>query len=456
MRARNPVPATQKLEFKAMTTDMKPLYKMFEVKDRLGFTGVTSRQQGASFMVVNNKPVPCSQSDYEGDKSTHVISFTVISVHSEGMARAPFKYNDKSKGPKPVTKPLSAWAENGGMQFWTYNKKGQDKGERIDDVTWTLSEGSTIKFFFRAEDCGKVLPAGIKEIPELTLCEISLVSKSEHPCSEGWGLTVRSLKVAQLSLYSYMNKLNAFPRTREDAKRRTLEIADEQKPMLRQFETDGPAFAPAIVSSEAYTELVDEIGIIRLWKYLPNDPSCMDITTEVAMRMTNSTGIETAMRLLDLAALTGSLRVLVFASEYRSKKKGYSECYGCPLVDTNKLLGYVSPELLENENEEYGTFTFHVLDKCGVNLGTEDPEDALVLTTFPQQEHASGLTAEAHTNDFILCSSQYQCSRAIPLQFELDKTNVVMWKGFMNTGPVQMICAGNTATLPVRRKWSSM
>eukprot|EP00961_Rhodomonas_salina_P050836 682612-Rhodomonas_salina.1 len=80
------------------------------------------------------------------------------------------------------------------MQFWSYQKKGTDKGECMDDVTWSLGGGTTLKLFFRAEDCDKkgekavsVLPSGIDEIPPFSLCEVSLVPKSPDPCAEGWG-----------------------------------------------------------------------------------------------------------------------------------------------------------------------------------------------------------------------------------------------------------------------------
>eukprot|EP00961_Rhodomonas_salina_P280825 3793616-Rhodomonas_salina.1 len=150
--------------------------------------------------MVNAKAVPCQPSGFDESRDLHVANFTVIAPHAEGLARAPFKYNDKSKT-KRDTKPLSAMDSAGDMQFWSYHKKGTDKGERVDDVTWTLGTGTTLKFFFRSEDCGKVFPVGIDEIPALSLCEVSLVPKSSEPCAEGWGFNVRTVRMSPLSLY---------------------------------------------------------------------------------------------------------------------------------------------------------------------------------------------------------------------------------------------------------------
>ena len=140
----------------------------FQVRTRNGFTGPVGRVQGATFIMVNAAPLPCTSSAFEDGKDVYVANFVVIAAHTEGLARAPFKYNDKSKKNKD-TKPLTATDADGSMRFWSYQKKGSDKGDRAEDTTWVLAPGTTLKFFFRADDCEKVFLGGNTTIPAHSL-----------------------------------------------------------------------------------------------------------------------------------------------------------------------------------------------------------------------------------------------------------------------------------------------
>jgi len=64
-------------------------------------------------------------------------------------------------------------------------------------------------------------------------------------------------------------------------------------------------------------------------------------------------------------------------------------------------------------------------------------------------------SAEQPCNDLILCESLEQCGRGIPVAFVLGGDKTVLWRGYMNTSPVLMLCAGS-AVCPKRRKWVSL
>lgn len=278
--------------------------------------------------MVNAQPIKCSKEVFEGDRDIQVVSFCVVAAHAEGMIRAPFKYNDQRKGgARPPTKPLTAMSADGGMQFWTWQRKGQDKGDRFDDETWTLVPGTTMKVFFREEDITKgVLGSGkFKEIPEFSLCEVQLVPKSSDPCGEGWGLSVRAVAPAALTLYSYLPALGRLPVSAEDARLRALSLADKAKQMHRQIDGDSAFFVQSPVAFDAYTEQLapggPPQGFVRFWNCIPGNPCCIDIPEPRLLANTNSVSVEAALRLLEVATALGCVSVVVFSNEFRGKRE---------------------------------------------------------------------------------------------------------------------------------------
>lgn len=445
---------------------LSTVYNNMQVRSRKAFTGNTGRVAGATFVMVNARAIPCTREAFEGGKETCVANFSVIAPHAEGVQRAPFKYNDSRKGSsRPPSKPLTGMAADGTMQFWSYQRKGTDKGERCDDVTWTLGAGSTIKVFFRVEDVEKVLPVGMDFIPEMSVCEVSLVPKSSDPCAEGWGLSVRSVKVSQLSLYSYMPQLRAFPPNREEAKRVLLSLSDKEQPIRRMIDHDNATFSPVCISDAAYTEHVPAPpeqpdgargGFVKLWRYTDGDLGAIDIPEDVAIKYTNARTVEDAMRLLEIAIAAKALAVLVFTSEYRGKSAGLSECFGVPLVDSEHLFARVAQDALVSEGETEAVF--RVLP--GATQFTAGAED-LVLTVAAEEKDMTRETAVGPSaEDFILTSRKGDCTSAHKVTFSLPNAGIALWAGYFNTSPLDMLSigggTGGGGMCPQRRKWDSV
>lgn len=446
-----------------MTSTDSALFETFAVRTRVGFTGVTGRQQGATLIMINAQPIKCTKEAFEGDRDIQVIQFGVVAAHAEGMVRAPFKYNDQRKGAaRPPTKPLTAMSPDGGMQFWTWQRKGQDKGERFDDETWTLAPGTTLKFFFREEDITKgVLGNGrVREIPELSLCEVQLVPKSAEPCGEGWGLNVRSVSLAALSLYSYLPAMSKLPSSAEDAKLRAISAGDSSKQMHRQIEGDGAFFVQATVAIDAYTERVPlkelppkkdgeaprvQPAFVRFWNCIPGSPYCVDIPEDRLLAYTNAATVDGALRLLEVATAVGCVSVVAYTNEFRGKREDASPIVGAPVIDTQRLLAAVSPDRVVAES------TFLVAPSVPQFTGAPQP----LWLVVGEEEDSGAAAAQQATNDFILCETLEQCARGIPVSFVLGEDKTVLWRGYMNTSPVQMLCAGG-GDLPQRRKWGSM
>lgn len=446
-------------------TNNKQLFDTFAVRTRVGFTGVTGRQQGATLIMINAQAIKCTKEAFEGDRDMQVIQFCVVAAHAEGMVRAPFKFNDQRKGAaKPPTKPLTALSADGGMQFWTWQRKGQDKGERLDDETWTLYPGTTLKMFFREEDISKgVFGNGcVQEIPELSLCEVQFVPKSSDPCNEGWGLNVRCVSPAVLSLYSYFTSLHRLPTSAEDAKLRAIQAGDASKQMHRQIEGDSAFFVQLTASVEAYTEhvparevLVRKEGdpqrmqpaFVRFWNCIPGNPQCVDIPEDRLLAYTNCVTLEAALRLLEVATAVECVSLVVYTNDFRGKREGMSSFVGVPVIDTNKLLSAVAPGRAVAGEQN----TFVLAAAVSQFTGAEQP----LWFVVGNEEDCGCSSAVQSCSDLILCETLEQCGKGIAVSFVLGEDKTVLWRGYMNTSPVQMLCAGG-GQCPARRKWSSM
>lgn len=442
------------------------VYDTLAVRTRVGFTGPVGKQQGATMIMLNAQAIKCKKEDFEENRDIQFVQFLVVAAHTEGMISAPFKYNDQRKGAsKPVTKPLTASTCDGGMQFWTWQRKGQDKGERHDDTTWTLYPGTTLKMCFRQEDVEKgVFGNGhLTQIPAFSLCEVQLVPKSSDPCAEGWGITVRSVSLSSLTPYSYISVLNKLPTSADNAKLYAMQVKDNANAMHRQVESDNLFFVQTICNIDAFTEYVaakdiesktnsssaaarKQAAFVRLWNCIPGSPYCVDIAEDQLLAYTNSSTVESAMRLLEVCASVGCVSILVYTNEYRGRNEDYSPLCGVPLLDTDKLLSCVCPENL------FGDDIFVL--SSSVSQFSENAQ-ALMMHVLPEQNNGISSVIQPST-DLILCETLDLCGRGVAIHFALaDKT--VLWKGFVNTSPVQMFCVGSSGNAcPARRKWGTL
>jgi len=441
---------------------MSNICRFFDVRTRKGFTGSVGKKQGATMIMMNMQPIKCTQESMQASgRDLQVIHFCIISAHSEGLGRAPFKYNEQRKSgvARAQTKPLSSLSSDGGMQFWTYQRKGQDKGERFDDETWFLYVGTTIKTFFREEDITKGVFGGLTEIPEFSLCEVQLIPKSSDPCKEGWGLSVRSVNLAQLSLYSYFETNHKFPTSVDDAKIRAITTSDSQQHMRKQVEGDSALFLQYPVCNEAYTEIVppsdherDGDGFVRLWNCIPGNPSCVDINISTLLNMTNCVNLETALRLLEVSACTGTLALYCYSNEFRGKRHGFSIFLGVPVINTDGLLSCGSSSAaLENDLGNGDQYKFYMRDVSCFSGNTE----GLFMTVGEEGKFCSESCGLPPSHDLILCETLEQCGQGVSVSFVLG-SGTVLWRGYINTSPVQMLCAGVGGSLPQRRKWDSL
>lgn len=116
------------------------------------------------------------------------------------------------------------------------------------------------------------------------------------------------------------------------------------------------------------------------------------------------------------------------------------------MIDTDKLLAAAA-----DPARCVGGSTFSVA--AAVSQFSEAPQG--LLLEVGSEESASKTATSQASNDFILCETLEQCGRGFPVSFVLEGDRTVLWRGYVNTSPVQMLCAGG-GECPARRKWGSM
>ena len=117
-------------------------------------------QEGATFYAVCMTDMPSSEEDFKG------LDYMMLSAHivqpiSPGRAKAPHEYGRGSKKTKEQLAafnrnglPLCSWADSSNMElrFWGCEKKGFNRGNRVEDLTWTYGGGHTMGFCINIKD----------------------------------------------------------------------------------------------------------------------------------------------------------------------------------------------------------------------------------------------------------------------------------------------------------------
>ena len=109
----------------------------------------TQSNQGATFYAIVPTSAPRDESVFKGQDFCFVSAY-MIQPLCPGRATAPYEYGRGSKKSKEALQahnksgaPLTAWADAGqtNMRFWGCEKKGFNRGNRVENATWTYSGG---------------------------------------------------------------------------------------------------------------------------------------------------------------------------------------------------------------------------------------------------------------------------------------------------------------------------
>ncbi|KAJ1471169.1 hypothetical protein T484DRAFT_2026206 [Baffinella frigidus] len=186
-------------------------------------------ERNAVVLAVNHKPIACSESGYSAD-SWSITPLTIVRVEDPGFCKAPFA-RGMSKQKMNEAKPLAV-VEGADLRLWSFQKASMAKGDRCDDISFTISPGDTFNTFMNAtkykdmrrspEANEHMLPMeeGNTVIPAYSLLEVTLALKNSD-AALGKNSEMNILKVRRMpddiSMHSVAPILTRFPVTLNDA-----------------------------------------------------------------------------------------------------------------------------------------------------------------------------------------------------------------------------------------------
>ena len=116
--------------------------------------------QGASFHIIMPANVPSKVEDFGGKEYCFIEALMGPPI-CPGSARAPFEYSRSSKKSKEQLTaankaglPLTLWGDTGHteMRFYGWEKKGFNRGLRLQDKSWTYGGGDMMSFCMNPKD----------------------------------------------------------------------------------------------------------------------------------------------------------------------------------------------------------------------------------------------------------------------------------------------------------------
>ena len=464
------------------------LEQALKLKLRPAFTASIAESKNPRFIAINHEVVPCDASRLRRVGKSMPIRVTLIRPLTGGFTSVPYKQGVKAEGPTqrlseisyvplfpPLTTPeghpnntkneaseavaLGVLPGRPVMRMWSFKKasKNTDKGARVDDLCWYLEGGNTLILWLDEERMNKaavdraagkvgkhyeaVVPENITHIPAFTVCEVSLSCRSDEYAAKGSAVKIASIRPLGYTLYSCMNDLRLLEPTLELARRRQMELRLQYPSLANDLDTkDAPFWSRVDAGAVLDDSDLEMTQSVRLCNWGDASVPQIDLTVEQLLRGTNTTRVDWACALFEMAIVCGAASVLVFSSDFWAKNRetGFR---GIPLIDVEKLLAVATPGAAEvaplDEGNE-ATRLFKVFDTDHVLKIDNDTYRVQVLVS-PTAEHVvSG--APPASPDFALSGLETELASAHTVVFNLINVETKerihsVFKGYLNATP---------------------
>jgi hypothetical protein len=338
-----------------------------------------NNERNAVVLAVNHKPIACSESGYSAD-TWSIVPLTVVRVEDPGFCKAPFA-RGMSKAKMNEAKPLAV-VEGVDLRLWSFQKASMAKGDRCDDITFTISPGDTLNTFMNAtkykdmrrmpEPNDHFLPMedGITVIPAYSLLEVTLAPKNSD-AALGKNSGVNILKVRRLpedvSMHSVAPILTRLPGNLNDALLQSSEKAIKFPCISSDLVKDKVSFFREELSASMVVESVElgETGPgVRLthWSLEATENiNSIDIPEEVLLRACNAKSVDHAVALLQIAVAMDAVSLLITHNPYDARGGG-SSLRAFPFVKVAKMVANF-------DTSKFGPLQAN--SKCQVNTGYE-------------------------------------------------------------------------------------
>ena len=209
-----------------------------------------------------------------------------------------------------------------------------------------------------------------------------------------------------------------------------------------------PYFAPVHTGAVVEDQDTETSGTVRLMNWGDATTPQIDIPIDTLLRYTNTTRVDWATALLDVAIASNALSVLVFSSEYWHKglETGFR---GVPIIDAETLLAALTPAAAATAG---GVFDTNVeIDKDGV-------AHYLQIVADPKSQPVEN-GAPPPLVDFALAGLSTELPSAHMITFNLvSKVDGAIvpsvWRGYFNASPTSLLAPIQLG--PKRKRMESM
>jgi hypothetical protein len=312
-------------------------------------------ERNSVVLAVNHKPIACSESGYSGD-AWSITPLTMVRMEDTGFCKAPFA-RGMNKQKMNEAKPLAVM-EGKDLRLYSFKKASMAKGDRCDDISYTISPGDTFNIFMNGtkykdmrrmpEPNEHMLPMADEGtvIPAYSLLEVTLSSKNSD-AALGKNSCMNILKVRRLpddvSMHSVVPILSRFPSTLNDALLQSSEKAMKFPCVSADLVKDKVAFFRETLNPCMMCENVDlgDAGPgVRFthWSLEPTENiNAVDIPSDVLLRACNANKVEHAVALLQIAVAMEAVSLVITHNPYDARGGG-SGLRGMPFVNVSKLV----------------------------------------------------------------------------------------------------------------------
>jgi len=183
------------------------------------------------------------------------------------------------------------------------------------------------------------IPNGLLQIPAFTVCEVEIAPKNNEAITKGYGCTIKKIKPRDLTLYSCLPDIEAFPPSFVDASTALLKHQQAQTYLTNDLVVNEPSFFIHVADKAYLHEDPDQPAFVTL---VNSGIDPVDIPIATLMQYTNSTKNAQACALLEMAIANGALQLFVIHNDYW-KGANTSALRGIPIINTETLLQSIVP-----------------------------------------------------------------------------------------------------------------
>lgn len=282
------------------------------------------------------------------------------------------------------------------------------------------------------------------------------------PVKKGYGMAPSAYKTTNGTLYSVIDKLPVCLKATYEEVHASMDQMISRYPPIAQCLNAGrlPFFVDGM-SREAVIAYSEEHKLIKLSKWSLGETECVDIRERDVMRFTNCATVKSACQLLELAIRTGAVKMVVVRDRYRQDRKDetpvFSVYYGVPLIDSKKLLSFLSAIDQVETMEEDTTGNYFKFTAPYTVFLSDNVEFSPEVFVSKDPIDSKGPDARLPSQDFILAGVGMPVRGHFVRFVDPRGDGRTLWSGYINIAKVpQLISSGNVvqnAANVVQHNW---